>query len=48
MGETAVGTVVHFFHKPMVAAVRIEEGGCELKNPDQFFPGLFACITGYN
>jgi putative protease len=26
MGETPIGTVVHFFHKPMVAAVRIEEG----------------------
>jgi putative protease len=26
MGEIPIGTVVHFFHKPMVAAVRIEGG----------------------
>jgi len=26
MGEILIGTVEHFFHKPMVAAVAIEEG----------------------
>jgi len=32
MGETPIGTVVHFFNKPMVAVVRIEEGELGLGN----------------
>ncbi len=30
MGETLVGVVTHFFHKPMVAAVKIESGAVKV------------------